>query len=238
MQLTVLLFAALRERAGVDQLLLEDLPQPLDVAGLKRELAIRHPELGALESVAGVVGTDYVKDDHPLETGQEVALLPPVSGGQGESDEALAAGVFRLSADPIDVGALAETVVHPSCGAVVTFTGTTREHNREQDVLRLDYEAFHAMAGPEMERIFVECRERFGAGQDGGEVSRQLRMICVHRTGTVEVAQPSVVIAVASPHRAAAFEAARFLIDTLKERLPVWKKEVYEGGHHWIGDRS
>ena len=89
------------------------------------------------------------------------------------------------------------------------------------------------MSGPEMARIFAECRQRFS---DDGE--RALRMLCVHRSGVVEVGEPSVVIAVASPHREAAFEAARFLIDTLKERLPVWKKEVYTDGHEWIGDRS
>ena len=142
-------------------------------------------------------------------------------------------GVFELSAEPIDVGALYARVVHSSCGAVVTFTGTTRDHNRGQDVQKLDYEAFEAMSGPEMARIFDECRERFS-----GDESTLLRMLCVHRVGTVGVGEPSVVIAVASPHRAQAFEAARFLIDTLKERLPVWKKEVYSDGHHWIGDRS
>ena len=116
----------------------------------------------------------------------------------------------------------------------MTFTGTTRNTNRGQDVVRLDYEAFEPMTGPEMERIFEECRAVHG----GPDPARRLRMLCVHRIGTVGVGEPSVVIAVASPHRDSAFLAARFLIDTLKERLPVWKKEVYGDGHHWIGDRS
>ena len=237
MQLTVRLFASLRERAGSESLVLDGLPEPLDVAGLKRELAARHPELGALEHVAGVVGTEYVRDEHMLAEGDEVALLPPVSGGSGASeqsaDERLAAGWFELTSEPLDPGALHARVVHKSCGAVVLFTGITRETNRGQAVLRLDYEAFQEMSGPEMARIFAECRQRFS---DDGE--RALRMLCVHRSGVVEVGEPSVVIAVASPHREAAFEAARFLIDTLKERLPVWKKEVYTDGHEWIGDRS
>ncbi|MCP3915049.1 MAG: hypothetical protein GY711_05800 [bacterium] len=232
MKLVVQLFAVLRERAGTNELVLDGLPDALDVGGLKSILSERHPELGDLGHVAGVVGTRYVKDDTALREGDAVALLPPVSGGSGR-DDTLVRGVFELSEEPLDPGALHARVVHPSCGAVVVFTGVTREHNRGHDVERLDYEAFTQMAGPEMKRIFEGCRERFADDED-----RRLRMLCIHRTGTVAVGEPSVVIAVASPHRDAAFDAARYLIDTLKERLPVWKKEVYADGHHWIGDRS
>lgn len=233
MDLRVRLFAVLRERAGADELLVEGLPDELDLAGLKRELERRHPELGALAHVAGVVGTRYVPDDTPLGVDDEVALLPPVSGGAPGDGDAPARGLFELSDAPLDPGGAHLRVADPACGAVVVFTGTTREHNRGQAVARLEYEAFHAMAGPEMARIFETCRERFGP-----DSARALRMLCVHRVGTVGVGEPSVVIAVASPHRDAAFGAARYLIDTLKERLPVWKKEVYADGHHWIGDRS
>jgi molybdopterin synthase catalytic subunit len=243
-QLTVLFFAGLRERAGVDELVLDDLSEPLSVGQFKAELGRRHPELGDLTSVAGVLGTDYVPDGHLLCGGDRLALLPPVSGGQadpGDEDVRLAAGLFELSAEPIDPGRLAQRVQHPACGAVVTFTGVTRDHNRERDVVELDYEAFEAMTGPEMGRIFKDCRsaledpELFGG--EGGE-TEPLRMLCVHRTGRVGVGEPSVVISVASPHREAAFFAARFLIESLKERLPVWKKEVYQDGQHWIGERS
>jgi len=196
-------------------------------------LSERVPSLGDLSAVAGVIGTEYARDERVIAAGDEVALLPPVSGGAPSDDEQLEQGVFEISSEPLDVAALGARVGHASCGANVVFTGTTRETNRGETVERLDYEAFHEMAGPEMERIFAACRERLGAAAPG-----PVRMLCVHRVGTVGVGEPSVVIAVASPHRAQAFEAARFLIDTLKERLPVWKKEVYEGGHHWIGDRS
>lgn len=237
------LFAVLRERAGRAELTLEDLPGELDMGGLKCELEARFPDLGALEHVAGVVGTEYVPDAHKLCEGDQVSLLPPVSGGAPEGAEAdgadgtdgeagLAAGVFELSADPLDPGALGRRVGHPACGATVVFTGSTRDFNRGQAVRQLDYEAFDEMAGPEMARIFADCRERFGLDEP------RLRMLCAHRIGRVGVGEPSVVIAVASPHRVTAFEAARFLIDTLKERLPVWKKELYGDGHHWIGDRS
>ena len=159
MRLTLRLFAGLRERAGAEELRLEDLPESLDVAGLKRLLEQRHPELGSLDHVRGVVGTRYVPDATALADGDEVALLPPVSGGAPED---LEQGVFELSGDPLDPAAIQGRVEHPSCGAVVCFTGLTRERNRGEDVVRLDYEAFAAMAGEEMGRIYDSCRERFG----------------------------------------------------------------------------
>ena len=233
MRLTVRLFASLRERAGRDTLLVLDAPEPLDVAGLKRFLEERHPELGKLAAVRGVLGTSYVPEATPLADGIEVALLPPVSGGSGE-DAALERGLFELRAAALDPAAAQERVEHPSCGAVVLFTGTARERNRERDVVRLDYEAFADMAQGEMARLFADCRARLAADEPG----KHLRMLVLHRTGTVEVGQAAVVVAVASPHRDAAFQAARFLIDELKARVPLWKREVYADGHHWIGERS
>jgi len=241
MRVTVRLFAGLRERAGRDSLDLPSLPESLDVAGLKRELARLHPELGTLEDVRGVLGTRYVEDDATLAEGDELVLIPPVSGGAPTEEERLEAGAFEIHAEDLDVEGARRRVGHPSCGAVVVFTGTTRDRNRERAVEKLDYEAFHDMAGAEMERIFAECRGRFGppsAGAGEAPDERLLRMLVLHRTGLVAVGEPSVVIAVASPHRDAAFGAARFLIDELKARVPLWKKEHYADGHHWIGERS
>ena len=238
MQLSVRLFAALRERAGTDELRLDGLPDGATVADLKRELLARFPELRSLDHVRAAVGNAYVDEASTLREGDEVALIPPVSGGSGEG---LEAGVFEISAEPLDVGAAMARVGHASCGAICTFTGTTRDRNRAKDVEHLDYEAFHEMAGAEMARIFAECAERFGPASgraDGDGRERALRMLCLHRTGRVDVGEPSVVIAVASPHRDAAFAAARFLIDELKKRVPLWKKEHYRDGHDWIGDRS
>jgi molybdopterin synthase catalytic subunit/molybdopterin converting factor small subunit len=243
------LFAALRERAGTGELVLRGLPAGATVGDAMAALARERPELGDLGHASAVVGTTYVPISHRLAPGDGLALLPPVSGGcgapQDASDPRLLAGLFELSAAPLDPGALHARLVHPSAGAVVLFTGTTRGVNRGQDVVRLDYEAFAEMAGPEMDRIFAECRARFGAAPEDTLASPPrtlpgsgLRMLCVHRTGTVGVAEASVVVGASSPHRDMAFAAARFLIDTLKERLPVWKKEVYGDGHHWIGDRS
>jgi len=228
-RLRVRLFAVLREQVGASELDLERLPDGLDIAGLKRELVQRYPVFGDLSYAAGVMGDSYVPDSTLLTSGDVVALLPPVSGGSpggGFED-----GVFELSAEPIDPGEIGARVGHPGCGGTVVFTGTTRDSHRGREVLQLDYEAFHEMAGPEMERIFADCKEAWPCEPPG------LRMVCVHRHGAVEVGQPSVVVAVASPHRDTAFGAARYLIDTLKERLPVWKKEIYTDGQHWVGDR-
>ena len=237
MRLSIRLFAGLRERAGRELLELEDLPEPLDVAGLKRVLQERSPELGSLISARGVVGRSYVPDTTALADGQEVALLPPVSGGAPE-EPALEKGVFELRAEPLDPQEAWQRVAHPNCGAICFFTGTTRERNRERDVVRLDYEAFAGMAESEMRTIFDACLERFGPASATDDPELRLRLLVQHRTGTVEVGEPSVVVAVASPHRDAAFLAARFLIDELKARVPLWKKEIYGDGHHWIGERS
>ena len=172
-----------------------------------------------------------MRDDHAIRSGDEVSLLPPVSGGASDRDEDFERGVFLLVREPLDVDLLQRRVAHPSCGAITTFVGATRDTNRGQTVVRLDYEAFEAMTGPEMDRIFARCRAALPS-------EARVRMLCAHRVGTVAVGEPSVVIAVASPHRDAAFLACRFLIDELKKTLPVWKKEIYADGHHWIGDRS
>ncbi len=151
--------------------------------------------------------------------------------------EPLEAGVFELLGTALDPARAQARVQSDECGAAVVFTGSTRSMNRGERVVRLEYEAFDAMTGPEMARIFARCRDLVASSASENK-DRRLRMLCQHRVGVVEVGQPSVVIAVASPHRAPAFEACRFLIDELKRTLPVWKKEIYAGGHHWIGDRS
>lgn len=234
MKLTVQLFASLRERAGAGSIELDGLPDALDVAALKRELARRRPELGDLAIVRGVLGTRYVSDDTPLQAGETLALLPPVSGGAPDSDAELAQGRFELCREPLDAARAQARVAHSSCGALCVFTGTTRDQNRGRAVVRLEYEAFDAMTGPEMARIFERCRAELEL--DSG--SRSARMLVQHRVGTVAVGEPSVIVAVASPHRELAFRACRYLIDELKLSLPVWKKEHYPDGEHWVGERS
>ncbi len=233
MDLTLRLFAGLRERAGRERLLLTHLPDGLDVAGLKRHVEQRHPELGSLESALAVLGTEYIAETTRLTAGSELALLPPVSGGAPDSDQALERGVFELCTKPLDVEAARVRIGHAAQGAQIVFVGTARDFSRGKSVLCLEYEAFEAMTTPQMARIFHACRDELGP-----ERARGLRMLCLHRVGVVPVTEPAVVIAVSSPHRAEAFLACRFLIDELKRSLPIWKKEVYQDGAAWLGERS
>lgn len=235
-------FAGLRERFGADALERVELERGATIADLKRVLLERWPRLGSLANVRAVLGTQYVRDDTLVANGATVHLLPPVSGGADAGEVSMAPdfekGVFELVATALDPGAAFARVAHPSCGGSVVFSGTTRDTNRGKAVVKLDYEAFERMCGPQMARIFEQCLALHGPPAGGAESAheRRLRMLVQHRTGVVEVGETSVVVAVASPHRAAAFDAARFLIDELKRSLPVWKKESHADGHEWIGE--
>lgn len=232
MKVSVRLFAGLKDRAGRSEIEIADLEDGLDVAALKREIERMHPALGSLAAVRAAIGTEYVAESRKLADGETLALIPPVSGGSGGMDD-LERGVFELTPTALDPAACHERVRDAGCGAIATFTGTTRETSRGKRVLRLEYEAYEAMTGAEMARIFERCRAEVATSPE-----RSLRMLVWHRIGTVEIGEPSVVIAVASPHRDAAFAACRFLIDELKRSMPIWKKEVYADGEAWVGERS
>src|SRR5205823_6118179 len=152
-----------------------------------------------------------------LADGDEVALIPPVSGGS-----------FRLVAEPLDVAAALREVSSPDAGGIASFVGTVRRRSRDRDVLHLDYEAYEEMAEEMLARLGAELIERHG-----------LTAVAIHhRLGRVEIGEPSVVIAVSAPHRAAALDACREAIETLKTSIPLWKKEVYADGEEWIGRGS
>ncbi len=135
--------------------------------------------------------------------------------------------MIRLTSEPILLDDLVRAAGDPASGALVLFVGTTRDHNQGRQVERLEYEAYPGMAEREMEKIGEEARRRWPLQ----------KVAIVHRTGVVPVGEASVAIAVSSAHRADAFEAARFAIDRLKEVVPIWKKEFFEGGEVWIGDQ-
>lgn len=213
MRIAVRLFAGLREQAGKREITLE-LPDGATVADV-------WPGLGLGDEPSGLMvalNRAYIDRSAPLTDGDEVAMIPPVSGG----------GPFLLSGEPLSLDAAVDEVRSLDAGAIATFVGTTRAHSRGRTVIRLEYEAFEEMALSEMERLAQGLRERHSL----------IGVAIHHRTGVVGPGEPSVVIAISSAHRAAALEACREAIDLLKETVPLWKKEIYEGGEEWIGTEA
>jgi len=206
----VRLFAGLRERAGWSECELDGVDRVADVWPAL--------DLGAEpEGLLYAVNKEYADRDRDLEDGDEVALIPPVSGG-----------TFRLSTEPLSLDAVVDEVRSPQAGAIATFTGTTRMQSRGRTVLHLDYEGYEEMAEQVMREIAEELKSRY----DLCEIAIH------HRTGRVDIGEASVMIAVSAPHRQDALAACKDAIDTLKSQVPLWKKEFYEGGEEWIGRGS
>jgi molybdopterin synthase catalytic subunit len=206
---TVRLFAGLRERAGWSRRAVD----AATVADVWAALDLGDEPAGLLYAV----NKEYASSDRALADGDEVALIPPVSGG-----------AFLLSDEPLSLDRVVAEVRSDEAGAIATFTGTTRVHSRGRSVTHLDYEAYEGMAEQVMEEIADALRTRY-----------ELTAIAIHhRIGRVSIGETSVVIAVSAPHRQDALAACRDAIDELKERVPLWKKEVYEGGEEWIGQGS
>jgi MoaE-MoaD fusion protein len=176
-----------------------------------------HPVWSAL---AVAVNREYASASAVLHEGDEVALLPPVSGG---SDAVAETPIVALTREPIDRDALVATLKQPADGAVVVFDGIVRDNTRGRKTLYLDYEAYEEMALGQMQKLAREAAEQFAIDRVG----------VVHRLGRLEIGESSIVIVVTSAHRAAAFDACRWLIDTLKRTVPVWKKEYFSDGAVW-----
>jgi molybdopterin synthase catalytic subunit len=211
-QVSVRLFAGLRERAGTGARELE-LADGATVADVWGALDLGDEPAGLLYAV----NQRYAATDAELADGDVVALIPPVSGGD-----------FRLTGAPLSLDAAVAEVRRDEAGAIATFVGTVRNRSRDRDVLYLEYEAYEGMAEETMAELAAELTSRHG-----------LAAVAIHhRVGRVEIGEPSVVIAVSAAHRAAALTACREAIDTLKQTVPLWKKEVYEGGEEWIGQGS
>lgn len=223
MRIRVLAFASASDALGAGELPLE-LPAGSTVADLRSLLEERRPELAGLWSrLAVAVDGKVVAAGAELSDGSEVALLPPVSGG-GPGPEPAAPAAVRPRAElveaPIDVAQVAAAVSAPSRGAVLLFLGTVRDSHRGRRVERLTYSAYRAMAEARLAAIVAEIE---AAGDD-------LALAIVHRLGEVPVGEASVVIAAASPHRAAAYEASRRALERLKHEVPIWKRERYADG--------
>ncbi len=220
----VLFFGAARDHAGREEAELT-LSAPASAASAFEEVLSLYPSLRRFgRSLLFAVNQEYARPDAVVSSGDELAVFPPVSGGSEDESEAQGMDFFELTTEPIDVGSVARRVVRPECGATVTLDGYVREWTRGRRTLYLVYEAYQPMALSEMRRLGREVRERFEVAHLG----------IVHRTGRLEIGETSVVISVGAPHRRAAFEACEWAIRELKRRVPIWKKEFYEGGEVWV----
>ncbi|HYO15142.1 MAG TPA: molybdenum cofactor biosynthesis protein MoaE [Thermoanaerobaculia bacterium] len=214
MQIRLVAFATAGDALGVTEMDLE-MPDGSRVADLRARLDREHPALGPLwPRLAVAVEGRIVSGDEPLTDGAEVALLPPVSGG---TDEPLRA---ELVDGPIDADRVTAAVSGPGRGAVVVFLGTVRDNHAGRTVEKLTYSAYRSMAAEGLQRIVADLE----AAHPG------LRAAIVHRLGEVPVGEASVVIAIGSPHRAAAYEASRTALERLKTEIPIWKREHYADG--------
>src|SRR5881394_853388 len=210
MRVRVRLFAGLRERAGVAERELEGVTRVSDV----------WPALGLGDEPEGLlyaVNRRYADPEHKLADGDEVALIPPVSGG-----------AFAVKTEPLSLEAVVDEVSDESAGAIATFLGTVRRESRGRRVLHLEYEAYAEMAEDVMAQLAAELEQRYDVWA----------VAIHHRVGRVEIGEASVIIAVSAPHRQDALAACKDAIDTLKQTVPLWKKEVYEGGEEWLGRGS
>lgn len=212
MRVVVKLFAGVRERAGVGERELE-LSTGARVSDVWPALGLGAEPAGLLYAV----NKEYADRARELAEGDEVALIPPVSGG-----------AFQLSEEPLELAAVVAQVQDERAGAIATFVGTVRLQSRGRTVVQLEYEAYAEMAETMMAELAEELKRRYDL----------CGVAMHHRVGRVGIGEASVAIAVSAPHRGDALAACKDAIDTLKQTVPLWKKEVYEGGEEWIGRGS
>jgi molybdopterin synthase catalytic subunit len=229
MRINVLLFGIFKDWLGASSYT-DELPAGASVGDLldkvREQIAVRVPGADAgsvLRGIAVSVNAEFASPVHLLSDGDEVGLLPPVSGGAPDGKESLAPCVVALVHEPIDAAGLVAAAKDASDGAVVVFDGIVRNNTRGRQTLWLDYEAYEAMALGQMREISAAAIERFGVRH----------VTLVHRLGRLQIGETSVLIVAASAHRAQAFEACRWLIDTLKKQVPIWKRETFADGAVW-----
>jgi MoaE-MoaD fusion protein len=217
MRVRVLFFGMLKDLTGQGSESAE-LPDSAMLGDLVRHFENQLPQIkDLLPAVAISVNQEYAGPETPLKDGDEVAFLPPVSGG------AMQAGHCAIVRAPIDANSILQRIKHPEDGAAVVFEGIVRNHTRGRRTLYLDYEAYEEMALKQMNGLAEQACSQF-----------QIRDVAlIHRLGRLHIGETSVLIVVASAHRAPAFEACRWLIDTLKKSVPIWKKEYFEDGAVW-----
>ena len=226
-QVEVRLFASLRERAGKRSLTVT-VPESSSVADVIAAASEAVPGgLGTTGKIMYALNREYVETDTEVHDGDELALIPPVSGG-APIQTGLPDGFQNviITEEPLDPEPYTSYVTTDEDGAVVTFLGVTRNNNDGRTVEYLEYEAYRPMADEQMQTIIDEMKAKWEIG----------RVAVAHRTGRVDIGETSMVLAVGAPHRKPAFDAALYFVDRLKEVVPIWKKEVFEGGEVWIGE--
>ncbi|QQE75537.1 molybdopterin converting factor subunit 1 [Brevibacillus composti] len=220
MQISVLLFAGLAERAGTRSISLA-LPEGATVQDLLQAVSSQYPALSSLLGSCFIsLNQEYATPDKTIQAGDEIAILPPVSGGQEPR--------FAITTEPLQVEKLMKLVMNPHAGAVLSFVGTVREFTHGQRTVSLSYEAYEPMAVEKMKQIAREIEERW----PGAQVAMH------HRIGDMAIEEIAVVAVVATPHRKAAFEAGEYAIERLKQIVPIWKKEIWEDGSEWKGHQQ
>ena len=218
-EVRVRLFARLREQAGTESEKVE-VPRESTVADVYDLLLHRHPDLESnREAVRAAVNEEFADWDAVVAQGDEVTFIPPVSGG---------AELFEITSGPLDPRRTEQAVAHPGAGAICTFTGIVRDNSRGRDVTHLEYEAFESMAVAQMRKIAEEIAAKWP----------DARVAMIHRTGRLEIGEPSVIVSASAPHRAEAIAACKWGIDRLKESVPIWKKEHATDGTFWIEGES
>ena len=225
--ISVRAFASYREAIGAHSVELE-VSEGTTPTEVWNRLVGRYPRLvGLPKPHAFAINEEYVEESYALRERDELVLIPPVSGGAPKSSQSSQSNTtwVELAENVIDVNAVLKRVSHPQAGGVVIFLGTVRDNSRSRHVKFLEYEAYKPMAIKEMNRVAEEARRRWLV----------LGIALVHRLGHLEVGDISVAIAVSSEHRKEAFEAGRYAIDSLKQTVPIWKKEVWDAGEAWIG---
>jgi len=221
MQILVLLFGVLKEIVGQPTERV-DLPEGARVDELLARYCNRFPQFAAIAAALAVsVNHEYSSRDRVLADGDELGLLPPVSGGLPESSSG--ADEILIVSEPITPLSVLQRTKCPQDGAAVVFEGVVRDNTRGRRTLYLDYEAYEPMALKQMQALASQARAQFGVS----------RISIIHRVGRLQIGETSVQIVVASAHRAAAFDACRWIIDALKKTVPIWKKEYFEDGAVW-----
>jgi MoaE-MoaD fusion protein len=218
-KITALLFGQAREAAGTDQLELH-IEAPATVASAFEALKSLNPKLAVMErSLMFAINEEYASREQPLSDNDRLAILPPVSGGEGDRDD-----IFEITREPIDITDLRARLLEGDSGAAVIFDGVVRNNTKGRRTLYLEYEGYTEMALKTMAQIGREVHEKWAINRFG----------VIHRLGRIEISESSIIIMVTSAHRKIAFEACHYAIDRLKKIVPIWKKEFFEDGEVWV----